>query len=122
LEPCRIVQFRRPLRIETLWLPGTVAVINMLDACVQLFPLSQAGHFISLTVTAARHAEVSENELRKEREIKTREEDYRCDSPEAQGVFNSSRCAQNRSLFAFSIRYWVSWPGVHWAPATTPSP
>src|SRR5260370_16922560 len=42
--------------------------------------------FGRITVIAARHTEVSENELRKEREIKTHEEDYRCDSSEELGV------------------------------------
>jgi hypothetical protein len=38
------------------------------------------------------------------------------------GVFSSPRWAQNCSPSGFSIRYWVSWPGVHWAATTTPSP
>src|SRR5271169_2539903 len=38
------------------------------------------------------------------------------------GVFSSSRWAQKCSPSGFSIRYWVSWPGVHWAATTTPSP
>src|SRR5260370_5206920 len=42
--------------------------------------------FGRITVIAARHTEGSENELRKERDIKTHEEDYRCDSSEELGV------------------------------------
>jgi hypothetical protein len=38
------------------------------------------------------------------------------------GVFSSPRWAQKFSPSGFSIRYWVSWPGVHWAATTTPSP
>ncbi len=42
--------------------------------------------FGRITVIAAWHTEVSKNKLRKEREIKTHEEDYRCDSPEELGI------------------------------------
>src|SRR5258708_37027536 len=38
--------------------------------------------FGRITVIAALHSQLSKNKLRKEREIKTHEEDYRCDSPE----------------------------------------
>src|SRR5258708_13228077 len=42
--------------------------------------------FGRITVIAALHSQLSKNKLRKEREIKTHEEDYHCDSPEELGI------------------------------------